>query len=152
AAVALGLAGVVAYQAVPDQKPAAKHTMAYWRVEKMLHSLQAGDYKTGCDVLAWWFANRFVDRAGWAGIASTQMFPRAWHMKYRMLGEVVGRQGKYVVVTAEIVQDDPGTKIHEPAICEAKWAAGKSCVYAGVYTFGVQLTESPEDTIKDLES
>lgn len=144
------LAAAVSYQTIPTAKNQPKHTAAYQRIEQMLQAFQGGNYKQACDVLAWWMANRFVDRKGCIPIAANYMFPKSGHLQYRMLGETVGRPGKYVVVTAEIVMDDPTTKRDEPAFCVKQWADGKSCTYAGVYTFGVQYVISPEDTLESF--
>ena len=143
------LVGATAYQSLPNSKPAAaKHTAAYQRIDMMLRSLKAGNYKAACDVLAWYSANQYITDVQCAGLMAAQ-FPKG-KMSYKIVGEEQGAP-KYVVVTALMVSDNPATKVDEQAACEQAWAAGKNCVYAGVYTFGTALYGSPRDQLSGVK-
>lgn len=145
AAACAVLLGVVSYQAIPNSKPTPTHSAAYQRIDTMLAALQKGDYAKACEVLEWWSANQFVtDEQCQVGMQAT--FPKAGHMLYRMLGDTTGRT-TYHIVTATIVLDDPFTKLDESAFCAARWADGKDCKYASVYTFGTALQSNVKDTI-----
>lgn len=144
AAACAVLLGVVAYQAVPDKADKPVHTAAYQRIDRFLAAIKAHHFKKACAVLQWYSANQFVTDDQCAVILKYQF---GGNIDYRMLGEVVGRENKYVVVIAEMVLADPSTKADEIAFCQAKWAGGKGCIYAGVYTFGTALVGSPADVL-----
>jgi hypothetical protein len=148
AAAVVVLAGVAAYQSIPEGKSAPKHSAAYLRIEKMLKALQTGNYKAACDVLAWYSANQFVTDVQCAKIMEASF--KGSKLQYKMGGEVRGA-ARYRVVTVLMAQDNPDTKINESAECAKAWADGKDCKYNGVYTFGVVLSPSVEDALSSAK-
>lgn len=142
AACALLVGGNV-YQALPESTPTPKHSAAYYRVDKLLSSLQKGDYKAACEVLTWFSANKFITD-GQCAMLMEEGF-KGTKLIYQIVGDVRATP-KYAIVTALLAQDDLTTpKVNESAVCAKKWAAGETCAYAGVYTFGVALYPSPKD-------
>lgn len=139
---------VLIYVAIPDAKPAVKHSAAYQRVNKLLSSLQKGDYKTACEVLSWYSVNKFVTDVQCEGFMEQQF----GHTKmiYKLIGDTRGAK-KYAVVTALTAQDNLATKQNESAICAKAWADDKDCAYAGVYSFGTFLSPSVSDSASGVK-
>lgn len=151
AAALMVAVGANVYQAVPDKASSApKHSYAYQRVDRMWAAFQRGDYKAGCDVLAWYSVNQLVTQDQCAEIMAAE-FPKSSKLIYRVVGEHHG-SARYTVVTVVTAVDDPTTKgVDESAVCAAAWADGKDCKFSGAYTFGVALIASPLDTFKNTK-